>query len=111
LFERRSYSPGHTGSHRLDGIFIGLGPDIQTIRLHKARIVDIAPTLLFMFDETIPSEMEGRVLTEMFERKYLENRPVMIKEKKNISYQESNTEMSDEEEKSFIKQLKDLGYL
>ncbi|MGZ3523226.1 MAG: alkaline phosphatase family protein [Thermodesulfobacteriota bacterium] len=111
LFENRAYSPRHTGSHRLEGIFIGCGPDIKAIKLNKVKIFDIAPTLLFMSDEAIPSEMDGRVLTEIFEKNYLENRPVMIKEKRERGDQDSQTGLSDEEERSFIKQLKDLGYL
>ena len=57
-----------TGMHDLYGIFIALGKGIKKGRkIENARIVDIAPTILHIFGLPIPNDMDGRVLTEIFE--------------------------------------------
>ncbi|MDF2957307.1 MAG: putative phosphohydrolase or phosphomutase [Candidatus Alkanophagales archaeon MCA70_species_1] len=58
------------GNHRKDnGTFIAWGPDIKRgfgIRA-RARIYDVAPTILHMFGLPLPADMDGRVLREIFE--------------------------------------------
>ncbi len=55
------------GTHRINGICLFHGPDIECgKRIDKARIFDLAPTILHLFGLTIPKEMEGRVLREIF---------------------------------------------
>jgi predicted AlkP superfamily phosphohydrolase/phosphomutase len=55
------------GSHRLDGILMLHGPDIRSdVQLHSNQIYDIAPTLLYLLEQPIPADMDGRVLTEAF---------------------------------------------
>lgn len=57
------YSPRHTGSHRLYGVFIAKGASFKKgVRVDKISILDIAPTVLYMFNAPIPSHMDGRVL-------------------------------------------------
>ena len=56
-----------TGDHRLDGIFIASGPEIKKNEIiSNAEIIDIAPTILYMFGIPIPRDMDGRVLKEIF---------------------------------------------
>nr|MDO8078030.1 alkaline phosphatase family protein [Candidatus Freyarchaeota archaeon] len=53
--------------HKLQGIFIAYGPDIKEGgRVENAKIYDLAPTILHMFQVPIPRDMDGRVLTEIF---------------------------------------------
>jgi predicted AlkP superfamily phosphohydrolase/phosphomutase len=56
------------GTHRVNGIFIAYGPDIKENKEISAEIIDIAPTILHMFNLLIPSDMDGRVLKEIFEK-------------------------------------------
>jgi len=50
------------------GIFIAHGLDIKRgVRLEKVSILDLAPTILHMMNVPIPSDMDGRVLVEIFE--------------------------------------------
>lgn len=54
-------------NHKMNGLFIAFGPDIKKCK-NKGRIslLDIAPTILHLFGLTIPDDMDGRVLTEVF---------------------------------------------
>ncbi|MHA1363381.1 MAG: hypothetical protein ACTSP1_12760 [Candidatus Freyarchaeota archaeon] len=53
--------------HKLQGIFIAYGPDIKEGgRVENAKIYDLTPTILHMFQVPIPRDMDGRVLTEIF---------------------------------------------
>lgn len=56
-----------SGVHRTEGIFIAYGPDIKKGgEIKEASIFDIAPTILHMFNISIPKEMDGRILNEIF---------------------------------------------
>lgn len=56
------------GDHKLEGIFMAYGPDIKKgQKIENAKIYDLAPTILHMFGLPIPNDMDGRVLTEIFE--------------------------------------------
>lgn len=52
--------------HELNGTFIARGPDIKGSNEIKARMYDIAPTILHIFGFPIPEEMDGWVLKELF---------------------------------------------
>lgn len=52
-------------THDRYGIFIAYGEDIKTGNL-DAKIYDIAPTIHHIFNLPIPSDMDGRVLKEIF---------------------------------------------
>jgi predicted AlkP superfamily phosphohydrolase/phosphomutase len=56
------------GWHREEGIIIASGKDISHARLERASILDIAPTVLHLFGCRIPSDMDGKVLNEMFRK-------------------------------------------
>lgn len=67
LFEEKPFSTRHTGSHRLNGIFLAYGLGIKKGLRVDAKIYDIAPTVLHIFGLPIPNDMDGRVLVEIFE--------------------------------------------
>jgi len=111
IFENRPFASGITGSHRMEGIFMCSGPDIRNIHLENARIYDVAPTLFHMFDEAVPSYVDGRVLTEIFEPSYLKDHPVKMQD---ISLWEDRHPAADykqDDEEAIKKQLEDLGYM
>lgn len=60
-----------SGSHRLEGIFAAAGPDIKKgIALPEAlHGWDVASTILHMHSIPIPSQMDGKVIREMFTEK------------------------------------------
>ncbi len=102
----------HIGTHRLDGVFMALGPVIKKDeRVEGARITDIAPTILYALGEDVPEDMDGRVLKEVFERSFTEGRPVSRGKATEFSGQGEITEYSDEDSKEVEERLKGLGYL
>jgi len=62
------FNPGHTGSHSdRNGDFIINGPLIKEgIKIKDITPYDIAPTILSLYDQSIPSDFDGRVLKEIF---------------------------------------------
>ena len=56
-----------TGSHRLDGILLAMGPGIrQGAKVSGATTYDLAPTWLHALDQPIPADLEGKVLSGLF---------------------------------------------
>ncbi|MBD3230639.1 MAG: hypothetical protein GF329_20840 [Candidatus Lokiarchaeota archaeon] len=75
IFERRILNKNHSGNHRREGIFIVTGEKIKKdLDIGKISILDIAPTILHIFDLPLPSDMDGRILNEIFLEKAVNNR-------------------------------------
>lgn len=54
-------------THRRHGIFLAWGPNIRKgENIEGAKIYDLAPTLLHIFNLPIPKDIDGRVLKEIF---------------------------------------------
>ena len=110
LFEPGSPMTGWTGTHKKDGVFIARGPGIkQGYRVEKARIVDIAPTILHLFGIPLPGDMDGRVLEEIF------TEDAEIPEREELTPSGSRKALNvglNEEEKALIEaRLRRLGYI
>lgn len=48
------------------GIFVANGPDFTEGKINDAVLYDLAPTLLHMYEIPIPSNMDGKVLKDIF---------------------------------------------
>jgi len=69
--------PEWAGTHRLEGILIAKGGPIKKgAKLDGARLMDLAPTLLYLLGQKVPSDMDGRVLTDLLEPAFLAKNPV-----------------------------------
>jgi predicted AlkP superfamily phosphohydrolase/phosphomutase len=67
ISQRRNSIAGVHDNAR-DGIFMAIGPDIKKgFIVSMINIQDIAPTIFHIFGLPIPSDVDGRVLTEIFE--------------------------------------------
>jgi len=94
------------GTHHIDGIFLAYGPSIKKgYKIENTKIYDVAPTILHIFDLPIPNDMDGRVLTEIFEEdsEFARRKPKYV----DPSYYEMKRE--DEKLKKAIKNLKLKG--
>jgi len=59
---------GITIWHRPQGVFIASGPGFKRDELvYGARLLDVAPTILHWFGLPVGADMEGRVLTDVFD--------------------------------------------
>lgn len=70
-----------SGDHRPKGVFIAYGPDIRRKEeLGDISLYNIVPTILHIFDIPIPSDVDGRVLKELFiDKSELASRPVSFR--------------------------------
>ncbi len=67
------------GVHRMNGIFIAYGPYIKNTgeKIQKARIIDLAPTILHVLGLEISEYMDGKVLTHIFKSdSRIDKRPI-----------------------------------
>jgi len=95
-----------TGTHKANGILIAAGKMILPQRIDNARIIDLAPTILYAMGLPIPMDMDGKPLvelfTEKFKQKYEEREFVPLRKE---------TVLSPEDDRKMKEQLKGLGYL
>ncbi|MFH1717492.1 MAG: alkaline phosphatase family protein [Planctomycetota bacterium] len=115
VFERRPYTSRHSGSHRMDGIFIGVGPDIQNCTMDESHIYDIAPTILYLLDLPVPPSMDGQVLTTIVSEQFLSSHPVNMasetRDSESTDSVGSTKELTQDEKDAIQRQLEDLGYM
>ncbi|MEM8504159.1 MAG: alkaline phosphatase family protein [Cyanobacteria bacterium P01_D01_bin.1] len=63
--------------HSEDGFVIAAGKHIQPgADVAGASTMDLAPTLLYLLDQAVPKELDGRVLLEMVEPSFQQNHSV-----------------------------------
>lgn len=68
MVEEGTTPRGWKGEHTPHGIFLATGPEIKRGKVVNAKIYDIASTILAIFNLPIPAEVDGSVLTEIFQQ-------------------------------------------
>jgi predicted AlkP superfamily phosphohydrolase/phosphomutase len=102
---------GISGCHRMNGVMIANGNGIKPDSiLDGTRIYDMAPTLLYLADQSVPDDMDGRVLTDMFSADYLNKHAIRFSVTGD-DRQITGVEYSDEENADVLERLKSLGYV
>jgi predicted AlkP superfamily phosphohydrolase/phosphomutase len=96
-----------SGTHRPEGILIASGEGIRPGPLSRpARITDLAPTILAACGLPVPDDMDGRVLTELFEI------PPEVRTTAGTGARAGDDAvLTDEEEAQVGDRLRALGYL
>jgi len=102
-----------SGSHLLHGIFLIKGKGIKAGNEMKgAQIVDLAPTILYLLGESIPKDMDGRVLKGVFEPRFLASNPITSEDIEPEERMDHGRGAYTEKEKREIEErLKGMGYL
>jgi arylsulfatase A-like enzyme len=114
LWDRIEIEPGsahsYVGSHRHEGIVVLAGPSAaQGVKI-SARIEDVAPTLLYLLGEPVPTELEGRVLLEAIVPDLLDRRPPEYAEDGAAGATEAQHYRA-EESAEVEERLRGLGYI
>jgi predicted AlkP superfamily phosphohydrolase/phosphomutase len=96
------------GNHRHNGVFLIQGAGLKhPVDGFCPKLVDVAPTLLHLLGLPVPSDMDGRVLEEIFENPV----GIQIEQVDNQLSSEERREYSREEEYLIEERLKGLGYV
>ena len=107
-------NPHIEGEHTPHGIFLAHGPFIQKNEVKSCSLIDLAPTVLYLLDQPIPPDMDGRVLADIFTTTYLTANPIQIGDTP-AHMDESPTILPDgysvAEEEEINEQLRQLGYI
>jgi predicted AlkP superfamily phosphohydrolase/phosphomutase len=100
---------GDSGCHRREGIFIASGSTVHKgVELQDANIADLAPTILHLLGQSVPTVMDGRVLGELL----LSPTEVNYSEEEELTGPESSDPALSEEESAQVEErLRSLGYL
>lgn len=97
--------------HEEHGIFVLKGPAIKkNNEIKGCRVLDIAPTVMYLMNEAIPAYMDGRVLSEAITEDYLMKNAIRYTEH-TIRQETAEINLSDKEEKEIAERLKYLGYM
>lgn len=102
---------GNSGTHRLHGVFIARSQNLKKkYRFETANILDAAPTILHLAGIHIPSDMDGRVLAEIFTEEFMSRNPVRYgSAAARDGY--SDAQFSEEESEEVRARLHELGYM
>lgn len=102
---------GVSGRHRRNGILLFFGSQIRGGKQPSgARIFDIAPTILHLMGQPVPTDMDGRVLGEALSEDFMRQNPV--RSGKPSGHQDSReTSWSAEDEEAVKERLRGLGYI
>lgn len=110
----RSY-PSLKGGHIRNGILIAAGNDISPNPDRKtAHVADIAPTILHTLRLSIPMNLDGQVLQELFESDSVLGKPpkyVEMQTQKSVTPDADQTAYTRDEEEEMKARLQKLGYL
>lgn len=104
---------GISGTHRMNGVLLMHGEPVRPGgRIEDASLCDLAPTILHLMGEPVPSEMDGRVLTEALTAPYSDpSRIRYVELEQRVQESPSGAELDAEAEAIIVDRLRDLGYV
>lgn len=102
---------GNSGDHRMNGIFLGLGPGFARSReVEPLSIVDIAPTVLYLLGLPVPRAMDGKIAETALDESHLaRNRPELVD--KEVLGRIGTGRMSREDRDDIKRRLEGIGYI
>lgn len=94
-----------------NAIFMAYGKHLRPVPLHNhPRIMDIVPTALYLMGLPIPEDLDGRVITEIFDEQFLKTHPINY-QKIDIYKEREALLLSKEDEEKMREHLRNLGYI
>jgi predicted AlkP superfamily phosphohydrolase/phosphomutase len=102
---------GNSGDHRMEGIFLGMGPAFETgKRLGARSILDIAPTVLYLLGLPVPKQMDGKVMIDALGQGLLNERPVQYTDT-DLLGRARGAPLSEGDSEDIRKRLEGIGYI
>ncbi len=106
--------PPHTnkwiGAHRPNGIFMAYGKGIRAGVAHDPiSHFELTPTILYLHDQPLPDDLDGRVLTDWFENDFAAQRA--IQKTTASAYTPNADALNDADDKLIQDRLRNLGYI
>lgn len=104
---------GTRGHHRMNGIFICHAPGVVKDKtwFEKARIQDLAPTILYMMSQKIPRAMDGRVLFDIFTDEFRNTHEIQFEDEISSDDGKEKDVLTEQEEAILSDLLRSLGYV
>lgn len=95
------------GNHQFEGILLAHGPGVkQNATVSGSRLIDMAPTILHLLGHPVPDDMDGRVLSDLFDG---EQSAVATMDASTVD--DTQSALTPEEEEDLRNKLMGLGYL
>lgn len=104
----------YTGTHSKNGIIICYGNAFnKSSSINGAKIIDLAPTILYLLKTKIPQYMDGKVIKDAFDSKFINDNPISFN---STSYERNvassvETAYTEQDSEKIKKHLADLGYV
>lgn len=115
ILKMPKYPAAPSLEHRQFGIFVAAGPNIKkNEKIFGLNLVDIAPTILHMYNLPVGKDMDGRVALDIFEN---QKKPKYINSWEEVEgdfgqHNNNNNEGIDQfTDQETMQQLVDLGYI
>ena len=100
------------GEHRTNGIFIAKGPMFnEGFRGESADVIDLTPTLLYLYGMPTAEDMDGKVIEEIIRAEILEEFPVETIQSYETGRLERTGNTSSTMDETIKDQLRSLGYV
>jgi hypothetical protein len=101
-----------SGSHREMGILVAAGSAFRKgTELGEATLLDIAPTLLHLLDQPIPTSLDGQLLYQALAPGCLQRYPARYVDESGALSAAPGLALSSAEEDEVIGRLRALGYV
>lgn len=108
LFQDNTY---WSGKHDPEGIFVIYGPDVKRgEEIEGIHVVDVAPTVYFLFQVPLGKSLDGKVIKECFTKEFMESYST-VAGKADLFENAAKESLSADERDAISKSLRDLGYL
>ncbi len=101
----------YNGVHTMHGIFCASGRNIsENKKILDAKIIDIAPTILYTMGIPIPKDFDGDILFDIFEKSFIEGNKAKYTDKP-IGKKRQKRVISKKDEEVLKDKLRGLGYI
>ncbi len=103
--------PYRGGDHRLYGVLYGMGPHFKkNYNAKEANVLDITPTLLYLYGLPVAEDMDGEVLLEIFENEFIAENPLEQISSYETGRRTHSSLTNSEVDEAIKEQLRSLGY-